>query len=316
MQAPGPAGDGRTHVGTLLVSNSLFSEVNCWFCTCNCRMVAINLRGSREHASRCRSSPVLPPSMLSPQPQGQSKGSGVLRPHSSCASEGERESKTVGSPPFPFLARHYVECAECKPQPDPLSPPTFYPPAPESHRLWLVRLAVLAVVGSCMPYPRCTALFGVRGKPRSSTNPGAAIVALGAKAFQCADDFLGESIGLRGTTIDWCMAFGATQMGGRGHVPSQALCARCVPTVCANRNLKDAVADGTQKRRVRLMQQLRLLRSATAHEDLRHSIDHFPARRAFARGDVPKVVNFGEGGKRFVRPSPLHCTIVQVVQGQ
>ena len=130
MQAPGPAGDGRTHVGTLLVSNSLFSEVNCWFCTCNCRMVAINLRGSREHASRCRSSPVLPPSMLSPQPQGQSKGSGVLRPHSSCASEGERESKTVGSPPFPFLARHYVECAECKPQPDPLSPPHLLPPSP------------------------------------------------------------------------------------------------------------------------------------------------------------------------------------------
>lgn len=130
MQAPGPAGDGRTHVGTLLVSNSLFSEVNCWFCTCNCRMVAINLRGSREHASRCRSSPVLPPSMLSPQPQGQSKGSGVLRPHSSCASEGERESKTVGSPPFPLLARHYVECAECKPQPDPSPPPPFTPQPP------------------------------------------------------------------------------------------------------------------------------------------------------------------------------------------
>ena len=129
MQAPGPAGDGRTHVGTLLVSNSLFSEVNCWFCTCNCRMVAINLRGSREHASRWRSSPVLPPSMLSPQPQGQSKGSGVLRPHNSCASEGERKSKTVGSPPLPTLARQFVECAERKAPTRPSPTPVIVPPS-------------------------------------------------------------------------------------------------------------------------------------------------------------------------------------------
>jgi hypothetical protein len=129
----------------------------------------------------------------------------------------------------------------------------------------------------------------VRGKPRSSTNPGAAIVALGAKAFQGADDFLGESIGLRGTTIDWCMAFGAPRMGGRCHVPSQALCAGCVPTVRPNWNLKKAAADWTEKRRVRLMQQLRLLRSAAAHEDLRHGIDHFlPATRARFRAQ-PKV---------------------------
>ena len=155
--------------------------------------------------------------------------------------------------------------------PSPRSP-LFYPPAPESHRLWLVHLAVLGVVGPCVSYPRCAALFCVRGKPRSSANPGAAFVALGAKAFQGADDFLGESIGLWGTTVDWRTAHGA--IGRRGHVPSQALCTRCVATIRPYWNLKDAAADGTKKRRVRLMQQLRLVRSAAAHEDLRHRVDH------------------------------------------
>ena len=177
--------------------------------------------------------------------------------------------------------------------PSPRSP-LFYPPAPESHRLWLVHLAVLGVVGPCVPYPRCAALFCVRGKPRSSANPGAAFVALGAKAFQGADDFLGESIGLWGTTVDWRTAHGA--IGRRGHVPSQALCTRCVATIRPYWNLKDAAADGTKKRRVRLMQQLRLVRSAAAHEDLRHRVDHLHrlGSRFFARRK-PKRCEIGAG---------------------
>ena len=176
--------------------------------------------------------------------------------------------------------------------PSPRSP--LYPPAPESHRLWLVHLAVLAVVGPCVSYPRCAALFCVRGKPRSSANPGAAFVALGAKAFQGADDFLGESIGLWGTTVDWRTAHGA--IGRRGHVPSQALCTRCVATIRPYWNLKDAAADGTKKRRVRLMQQLRLVRSAAAHEDLRHRVDHLHrlGSRFFARRK-PKRCEIGAG---------------------
>ena len=179
--------------------------------------------------------------------------------------------------------------------PSPRSP-LFYPPAPESHRLWLVHLAVLAVVGPCVSYPRCAALFCVRGKPRSSANPGAAFVALGAKAFQGADDFLGESIGLWGTTVDWRTAHGA--IGRRGHVPSQALCTRCVATIRPYWNLKDAAADGTKKRRVRLMQQLRLVRSAAAHEDLRHRVDHLHrlGSRFFARRKPQKVRNWSWGG--------------------
>ena len=51
--------------------------------------------------------------MISPQPQGQSKGSGVLRPYCSCASEREHGSMMVRSPPYASRATH-VECAECK----------------------------------------------------------------------------------------------------------------------------------------------------------------------------------------------------------
>ena len=182
--------------------------------------------------------------------------------------------------------------------PSPRSP-LFYPPAPESHRLWLVHLAVLAVIGPCVPYPRCAALFCVRGKPRSSANPGAAFVALGAKAFQGADDFLGESIGLWGTTVDWRTAHGA--IGRRGHVPSQALCTRCVATIRPYWNLKDAAADGTKKRRVRLMQQLRLVRSAAAHEDLRHRVDHLHRlAHVFSRAASPKGAKL-ELGRNIVR---------------
>ena len=197
--------------------------------------------------------------------------------------------------------------------PSPRSP-LFYPPAPESHRLWLVHLAVLAVVGPCVSYPRCAALFCVRGKPRSSANPGAAFVALGAKAFQGADDFLGESIGLWGTTVDWRTAHGA--IGRRGHVPSQALCTRCVATIRPYWNLKDAAADGTKKRRVRLMQQLRLVRSAAAHEDLRHRVDHLHRLRSrfFARRK-PKRCEIGAGEEYCADKSPVAKTRLGGEQG-
>ena len=63
-------------------------------------------------------------------------------------------------------------------------------------------------------------------------------------------------------------------------------------------HLKDAAADGTKKRRVRLMQQLRLVRSAAAHEDLRHRVDHLHRLGSrFFRAQKPKSVrNWSRGG--------------------